>query len=77
MNNLEKAKHIIRKNIKDATCGIFNCRNTVGDHMETLYPDNDLVIDICYDWAYFEVFGLTEEEFIELEEYYEDLIKTI
>lgn len=77
MNNLEKAKQIIKENIGDAACGIFNSRNTVGDYMKTLYADNGLMIDICYCWAYFEVFGLTKEEFIELEEYYADLISAI
>lgn len=75
MNNLEKAKQIIKENIKDAFCGIFDSRNMAGDSMETLYDDNNLIIDICYDYEYYEVFGLTEEEFIELKEYYYDLIR--
>jgi len=34
-----------------------------------------LTIRICYEWSYFEVFGLTKEEFKELEKYYENLGK--
>lgn len=70
MNKLEKAKEIVKKYINFALCGIFDCRNTVGDDMTTIYSDNELVIDICYDYEYFEVFGLSDEEFNDLENYY-------
>ena len=73
MDKLEIAKRIIKENIDDARCGIFNTRNLVGDTMETLYDSDDLTIDICYFWMYFEVFGLTEEEFEKLEKYYNSL----
>ncbi len=72
-NNLEKAKEIVKKNYKDADCGIFNSRNDVGDVMMTIYEDERLTIDICYNYAYFEVFGLTNEEFKELRKYYDSL----
>lgn len=73
MSKLETAKKIIKQHYKDADCGIFDCRNLVGDVMETLYEQDGLCIDICYFWAYFEVFGLTNEEFEELEKYYKKL----
>lgn len=73
MDKLEIAKRVIKENIEDARCGIFDTRNLVGDTMETLYASNDLIIDICYFWKYFEVFGLTEEEFEILERYYSSL----
>lgn len=73
MNKLEIAKRIIKENIEDARCGIFDTRNIVGDTMETLYNSDGLTIDICYFWMYFEVFGLTEEEFEILERYYNSL----
>ena len=73
MNKLEIAKRIIKENIEDARCGIFDTRNIVGDTMETLYASDDLTIDICYFWMYFEVFGLTKEEFMILEGYYNSL----
>lgn len=73
MNNLEKAKEIVKKYYKDADCGIFNSRNVLGDGMITIYKNESLTIDICYNYAYFEVFGLTNEEFRELEKYYGSL----
>lgn len=73
MTKLEKAKEIIAEHIEEADCGIFDSRNIVGDEMETLYDDNELTIDICYGWYYYEVFGLTKEEFKELENYYESI----
>lgn len=76
-NKLEFVKYIISKNIKSARCGIFSTRNLVGDEMTTLYRDNDIQIDICYHWEYFEVFGLSENEFEVLAAYYEYLVDEI
>lgn len=73
MNNLKKAKEIVKKYYNDADCGIFDSRNDVGDEMITIYKDEGLTIDICYNYAYFEVFGLPYEDFIELEKYYNSL----
>ena len=73
MNKLEIAKRVIKENIEHARCGIFNTRNIVGDTMETLYDSDGLTIDICYFWMYFEVFGITKEEFMILEGYYNSL----
>lgn len=70
---VEKVKSIIAKNVDDAKCGIFNCRNLVGDPMETLYGDNEVQVDICYGHEYFEIFGLTHEEFAEVESFYQQL----
>lgn len=75
MNKLEKAKEIIKANYKVASHGIFNSHNCVGDNMTTVYEDEGLTIDVCYGWAYFEVFGLSDEEFSELEKYYNSLRK--
>ena len=73
MTKLEKAKAIINDYYLDAQCGIFDTRNCVGDPMDTIYDDGELEIDICYGYSYFEVFGLSEEEFIELQNFYESL----
>lgn len=73
MTKLEKAKEIITKNYSEGDCGIFNTRNIAGDWMTTIYADGELTIDICYGWNYFEVFGLSDEEFDELERYYSQL----
>lgn len=70
MNKLEKAKRIIEEYYDEARLGIYNCRNTVGDRMDTICEDDNLQIDICYPWAYFEVYGLSENEFKELEKFY-------
>lgn len=73
MSNLEQAKEIVKAYYKNANCGIFNSRNIIGDMMETIYQSKDLTIDICFHWAYFEVFGLNETEFKELKRYYDSL----
>ena len=75
MSKLEIAKKIIKENIDKARCGIFDTRNMVGDTMNNIYDSEDLTIDICYGWMYFEVFGLTDNEFAELEKYYKSLLK--
>lgn len=70
MNKLEIAKEIIKKNYSQADCGLYDERNVVGDSMTTLYDEDGLMIDICYGWGYFEVFGLSDGEFSELEDFY-------
>ena len=69
-NKLEKAKEIIKKNFRYGDCGLFKSRNVLGDPMHNIYNANGLEIDICYKHSYFEVFGLTDEEFKELKDYY-------
>ena len=73
MSKLEKAKEIIKQNYIKGDYGIFNTRNISGDTMATIYDDGELQIDICYEWSYFEVFGLSKEEFNELYIFYESL----
>lgn len=73
MTKLEKAKKIIKENYEDGDCGLFDTRNWVGDAMSNIYDDGELQIDICYGYAYFEVFGLNDEEFHELYDFYEKL----
>lgn len=73
MSNLEIAEKIIKDKIMYGRCGIFNTKNTVNDPMVNLYNKDGLKVDICYYWEYFEVFGLTSEEFNELLKYYEEL----
>lgn len=74
MTKLERAKNIIKKNIYDASLGIFDCGNLAGDWMVDLNDDDDFKVKICYDYEYFEVFGLSDSEFEKLKEYYDDLI---
>ena len=70
---LDKAKSVIRENYDNARYGIFCTRNIVGDSMHRLYESGGLTIDICYDWGYFEVFGLSKAKFAELRSYYDSL----
>lgn len=77
LTKLDIAKIIISERISSANCGIFNSRNIVGDPMTTIYRGNQLTIDICYLYAYFEVFGLSEKEFEELADFYEMKLKSL
>ena len=69
MNNIEKVKEVIKNNIEDALFGIFDCPIAC-DPMETIYDNNGIRIEICYRYGYFEVFGLTDKEFADIEEFY-------
>ena len=73
MTKLDRVKKVIRKNYQDAYLGLFFTRNWTGDTMATVYEDNEVTVDICYLWSYFEVFGLTTEEEKELHRFYESL----
>lgn len=73
MSRLETAKKIIREHIDTFRLGIFDTRNILGDFMRTIFNEDGLTIDVCDDWGYFEVFGLTDEEFLELKKFYESL----
>ena len=77
MTKLEIAKRIIKTHYDSGDCGIFDCRNVSNDDMFTLYSDDDICVDICYRYAYFEVFGLSDKEFKELEDYYNSLGKEL
>lgn len=57
----KKNKHFI------PGCGIFNCRGTFRDSMHTIYdePADGVIVDMCYDYDYIEIIGLTDEEFQE------------
>lgn len=73
MNKLETAKQVIKDNFQSAHLGLFDTRNIVGDPMRTVYHKDGLRIDICYSFEYFEVFGLSFDEFRELEKFYNSL----
>ena len=57
----KKNKHFI------PGCGIFSCRGTFRDSMHTIYdePADGVIVDMCYDYDYIEIIGLTDEEFQE------------
>lgn len=70
---LDIAKRIIKEYYDAACCGIYASRNFVGDPMNSIYDDGELSIDICYHWSYFEVFGLSHDDFTELQKFYNSL----
>ena len=70
---IAKVKKIIKKYYKEANCGIFDTRNVMGDKLYVLYDKNDIRVEMCYYYSYFEIFGTTDEEFIELKRYYKSL----
>lgn len=70
---LDRVKLIIKLFYPLADCGLFFSRNLVGDKMDTIYNEDDIQIDICYDHCYFEVFGLSVEEQITMKHFYQDL----
>ena len=72
---LETAKAVIAERCREADCGIFNSRNWAGDPMNTIYDEDGLTIDICCRYSYFEVFGLSDEDFAKLKEFYGSLSK--
>lgn len=73
MTKLDIAKEIIKEHYKEADCGLYDTRNIVGDWMTTIYKDDSLTIDICYNYSYFEVFGLSNKDFEELLIFYNSL----
>ena len=52
---------------------LYNSRNVVGDKITNIYKSKNMQLDICYEYDYFEVFGLTDEEFKDLQNYYSNL----
>lgn len=72
---LEKVKEIIKENVEeeDIDCGLFSTRNIAGDIMDTLFSGQYFTLDVCYFWAYFELFGTTKEEFEDVENYYHNI----
>ena len=69
----EEVKKVIREHFNKAPCGLFFCRNTANDAMTNIYDKNGIQIDICYNWAYFEVFGLDLVQQVALKKYYDSL----
>ena len=67
---LKEVKKIIKDNIEDYNCGIFDTRNIVGDPIFTTFKGKFFTLDCCYYYSYYELFGATDEEFKEIEKYY-------
>ena len=58
-------------------CGVFDTRNIANDIMKTIYTEDGITIDACYEWDYIEVFGLSEQEFSEFKTKYDGLTEEL
>lgn len=45
----------------------FTTKNIAGDYMETIYDKDEIQVDYAPGYGYIEIFGLTDEEYQELE----------
>ena len=70
---LDRAKQVIKDYYNIADCGLFFSRNLTGDQMDTIYNEDGIQIDICYNYSYFEIFGLSYDEQIAMNNFYRDL----
>lgn len=69
----EEVKKIIKEHFNEAPCGLFFCRNAASDEMTNIYDKNGIQIDICYNYEYFEIFGLDLVQQLVLKKYYDFL----
>ena len=77
LNDIFEVKKIIKEYYNEASYGLFFNRNNVGDKMINIYNKNGIQIDICYDYGYFEIFGLDSLQKTELTKFYENLKNNI
>ena len=75
LNDIFEVEKIIKEYYNEASYGLFFNRNNVGDKMINIYNKNGIQIDICYDYGYFEIFGLDSIQKTELTKFYENLKK--
>lgn len=62
---IAKVKNLLNEKF-DGEIQMFDCRNVVGDPMETIFREDGVTVDYCYAYNYIEIFGLTNDEFNEL-----------
>ncbi len=78
---LENIQRQILLHIHEGNCGLFCTTSRFADTLENLCTyDNGkrmVTLNICRDWHFFEVLGLTEEEFALIQEFYYSLLKRI
>ena len=65
-NRLIKLKKFLKEKFKEKIQA-FDTRSTVGDSVETIYNEDGITVDYSYYYGYIEIFGLTDEEYQELE----------
>lgn len=73
----EKVKKLIKEYYDDAYCGLFDTRNITGDYMNNIFRGKYFTLDICFSYSYFEIFGVTSEEFAILKTIYNKLEKEV
>ena len=73
-STIEKVKEVIKNNIEDALCGIYNYHTVSSCPVKTIYNEDDVSVKLCTFWGYFEVLGLTNKEFAEVKLFYIGLI---
>ncbi len=69
-STIEKVKEVIKNNIEDALCGIYNNRIHTGAKTEIIYDEAGVRIEMCRYYGFFEVFGLTDKEFTDIKAFY-------
>ena len=74
ISTIEKVKEVIKNNIEDALCGIYNYPTVYSRPVKTIYNEDDVSVKLCTVWGYFEVLGLTNKEFAEVKSFYIGLI---
>ena len=65
MNKIDKLKKFLNEEFKEKIQA-FNSRNLVGDQIYTIYDEDGITVDMCYEWSYIEIFGLTQQQFEDL-----------
>lgn len=65
MNKIDKLKKFLNEEFKEKIQA-FNSRNLVGDRIYTIYDEDGITVDMCYEWNYIEIFGLTQRQFKDL-----------
>ena len=65
MNKIDKLKKFLNEEFKEKILA-YNSRNLVGDRIYTIYDEDGITVDMCYEWNYIEIFGLTQQQFKDL-----------
>ncbi len=65
-NRLIKLKKFLKEAFEESIQS-FTTKNVVGDYMVTIYNKDEIQVDYAPGYGYIEIFGLTDEEYQELE----------
>lgn len=70
MNTLVEIKTIIDLWGKQCDCGIFDCHSCTNDPLRNVYMTNDCSVDVCENYKYIDIVGLSKDDFEKIENYY-------